>query len=238
VAAIESGRAFSIQGAGRAFAGGSTKARLILVVPDGVVKVTFVLPRQPFPGLATGPIYRHSTRITASVHDNIAAVAVDREIESPPPMVWYAADGSVIKTIGSVARADRVVPPPKPGPETPLSRAAERDPSTPNPVWVTPRVGGPHTDFTLHFRVLLNDADYSYQLSGTTCHAIRIGGGSGGGTNDIRGRIWSDPLSAVQGQTWCPGTYHVSATVMDRGRYGQLKHPAKPFGSATFTVHP
>jgi hypothetical protein len=125
-----------------------------------------------------------------------------------------------------------------PGPETPLSRAAERDPSTPNRVWVTPSTGGPDTTFVLHFRVLLNDADYNYQLSGTHCPAITANGGGGGGSTDLRGRIWSDGLDAVAGQTWCRGTYHLSATVMDLGRYGMLEYPAKPFGTATFTVHP
>jgi hypothetical protein len=63
-----------------------------------------------------------------------------------------------------------------------------------------------------------------------------VNGGDGGGTNDVRGRTWSDAVDAVAGQTWCPGTYRLSATVMDLGRYGMLKHPAEPFGTATFTV--
>jgi hypothetical protein len=125
---------------------------------------------------------------------------------------------------------------PRPAPETPLSRAAERNPSTPNPVWVTPRTGGPYANFKVHFRVLLNDADYSYQLTGTRCQGITLNGGDGGGTNDVRGRIWSDFVDAAAGQSWCPGTYHLSVTIMDLGRSGMLKHPAKPFGSAMFTV--
>jgi hypothetical protein len=64
----------------------------------------------------------------------------------------------------------------------------------------------------VHFRLLLSDADYSYAFSGTRCPQITHPGG-------------------------CPGTYHLSATVMDLGRYGNLKHPAKPFGTASFTVH-
>lgn len=128
--------------------------------------------------------------------------------------------------------------PPHPGPEPALSRAAERDPSTSNHVWVTPSAGGPHTLFTVHFRVLLDDADYSYRLSGTSCSAITPSGGDGGGTQDLRGATWSDAVDAVAGQTWCPGTYHLSVTVMDLGRYGNLKRPARPFGTATFIVKP
>jgi hypothetical protein len=103
-------------------------------------------------------------------------------------------------------------------------------------VWVTPSVGGPHTVFLLHFRVLLNGADYGYRLSGTSCPAITVNGGDGGGGNDLRGRTWSDVVDAVQGQRWCPGTYNLSAKVVDLGRYGRLEHPAKPFGTASFTV--
>jgi hypothetical protein len=98
-------------------------------------------------------------------------------------------------------------------------------------VWVTPSVGGPHTRFTVHFLVLLNGADYRYRLFGTRCPAITVNGGSGGGNNDLRGRVWSDQVDAVDGQTWCPGTYHLSATIMNR-------EPARPFGTATFTVKP
>jgi hypothetical protein len=101
---------------------------------------------------------------------------------------------------------------------------------------VTPPTGGPRTTFALHFRILLNDADCRYTFTGTKCPAITFLCGSGGGSNDYRGRISGVDLNAVAGQTWCPGTYHVSATVMDLGRGGNLKHPARPFGTATFTV--
>ncbi len=226
------------EGAGHSFAGGSSETRIILVVPDGVAKVEFVTPRQPQPGLPGAPVYAHSLRVTVPVHNNVAAVQIDRETDGgAEPMVWYAADGAVLKRIGDFGTVNGVSAPPKPGPETALSLAAQRDPSTPNRVWVTPSVGGPHTSFMLHFRVLLNDADYSYRLTGTSCPAITVNGGDGGGgALGLRGRIWSDVVDAVAGQSWCPGTYHLSAAVMDLGRYGALKHPAKPFGAATFVV--
>lgn len=238
-ATIEQGQGIGTEGAGRSFAGGSTATRITVVVPDGVAKVTFVFPRQPEPGQPGAPIYTHSLSVVAPVHDNVVAVQVDREVMAAAfPMIWYGPRGQVVKRIGDLGAANVVTPPPKPGPETALSRAAERNPSTPNRVWVTPSVGSPHTLFMVHFEVLLNDADYRYQLSGTKCPAVTVAGGDGGGANDLRGRIWSDVVDAVGGQTWCPGTYHLSATVMDRGRYGELKHPASPFGTATFTVKP
>jgi hypothetical protein len=218
------------QGIGTEGGGGIRGTRVTLVVPDGVARVKLVLPRQPFPGQYGAPVYPHSLTVTAAVHGNVAAVQVGRQLAPGTfPMIWYAADGHVVKRIGNLAGANRVVPTPQPGPETALSRAAERDPSTPNRVWVTPSVGGPHTSFEVHFRVLLNNADYSYRLSGTKCPAITLNGGDGGGTNDLRGRIWSDQVGAVDGETWCPGRYHLSVSIMG-GR------PAHPFGTATFKV--
>ena len=55
-------------------------------------------------------------------------------------------------------------PTPKPAAPTALSRRAERDPATPNPVTVTPHAGGRHTVFVLSFRALLNGGGYSYDI--------------------------------------------------------------------------
>lgn len=236
-AEIDAGDAILTEGAGGSFAGGSTRTRYVVLVPDGVARVTFVAPRQPSPGEPGAPIYRHSLAITVAVHDNVAAVQVDRQgTGARPAMIWYAPGGRVIKRVGNFRAVNRVTPPPRQGPQTAHSRAAERDPSTPNRVWVTPAAGGPHTNFKVHFQVLLDDADYSYRLTGTRCPQITLNGGDGGGTNDLRGRIWTDVIDAVAGQAWCPGAYHLSVTIMDRGRYGALKRPAAPFGTATFTV--
>jgi hypothetical protein len=234
-AQLESNALEMISGAGRSFAGGSTKERLIQVVPDGVVKVEFVFPRQPDGAQHGQKIYSHVLKVTVPVHNNVAAVEVNRECCGTGETIWYAADGHVVKRFGSFRRADHVVAAPKPGPQTPQSRAAERDPSTPNHVWVTPTAGGPHTQFKVHFRVLLNGADYRYQVSGTDCPQFTFPGGTGK-PNALRGDLWSDSLSAVQGQALCPGTYHVTVAVMDRGRFGNLKQPVRPFGSASFTV--
>jgi hypothetical protein len=89
----------------------------------------------------------HSLAAAVPVHDNIAAVQVARECcgGGKPAMVWYDANGLVLKQIGIFFAVDQVTAPPKPGPETTPSLAAARDPSTPNPVWVTPSAGGPRT---------------------------------------------------------------------------------------------
>jgi hypothetical protein len=109
-AAIEAGDAIGTEGAGRSFAGGSSQTRFIVVVPDGVAKVEFVLPRQSSPGANGAPIYPHSLGVTAPVHDNIAAVQVNRETDGPSaPMIWLSADGRVIKRIGDFAKLNRVL---------------------------------------------------------------------------------------------------------------------------------
>jgi hypothetical protein len=224
-ATIEAGK-----GIGTSGGIGIRGTRVTVVVPDGVAEVDFVLPRQPDPEQYGGPVYAHSLIVTGVAHDNVVAVQVDRSVpEGPFPMIWYGANGHVIKRIGDLSGVNRVVPTPEPGPETALSRAAERNPSTPNRVWVTPSAGGPHTNFNVHFQVLLNGAGYAYRLSGRKCSAITLNGGDGGGTDDLRGRIWSDLVDVGSGQTWCPGTYRLSVTIMGRG-------PARPFGTATFTV--
>ena len=211
---IKAGHDLTTDGAGRSFAGGSTQTRLILLVSDGVAKVQFVLPRQPSRSSPGSPIYARPLRVTVPVHGNVAAVQVNRECcAGAVPMIWYAADGHVIKRIGNLAAVNRVLSPPKPGPQTAQSRAAERDPSTPNRVWVTPTSGGQHAKYAVHFRLLLSGADYRFEISGTRCPQITYagGGGGGGGYGDLRGHVLSYDLDAVRGQTWCPGTYHVSA---------------------------
>ena len=76
---IEARGELSTEGAGHEFAGGSTRTRLILVVPDGVAKVVFVLPRQPAGAQNGAPIYRHTLKVAVAVHSNVAAVQVDRQ---------------------------------------------------------------------------------------------------------------------------------------------------------------
>ena len=42
-------------------------------------------------------------------------------------------------------------------------------------------------------------------------------------------------INAVQGQAWCPGTYHVSVATMGGARR-VVTYPPRPFGTASFTV--
>jgi len=105
---------------------------------------------------------------------------------------------------------------PKPSAPTALSRQAEHDPATPNPVTVTPLAGGGHTVFVLTFRALLNGGGYSYNVQAEGAPACqraaeRAGGGDGvtiGGTPIVRGqtitKTFKPPPSGL-----CPGHYRV-----------------------------
>lgn len=241
--AIEAGRGWSLEGAGREFAGGSTGVRLFIVVPDGVAKVAFVLSRDS--GVPGGPVYRHSVPVLAPVHNNVAFIQVNRQCcDGFLVTRWYAPDGRLIKVAGNPATSNRVVGP-RPTAETPLSRAAEHNPSTRDPVTVQPSSGGPTTTFKLQWRVLLSDADYKISAAGpnrTGCRgASDLDGVDGGGVNDVRGQLYGvtippdgNPDNSSDG--WCAGTYQVSVTLYDLGLAGGLKHPDRPFGAATFTV--
>ncbi len=207
----------------------ATVTRFFIVVPDGVARVVFLLPREAFPNQPGTPVYPHSLRLPVTVHGNIAVFQIDRQCcEGTPTMLWYASDGHIIRRIGHTLFR------PRPGPETALSRAAERNPAAPNPVSVTPLTGGPHANFKVNFRVLLNHTGYRYTITGPRCRRFRFSKG-GTGLNYFRGYWWSNPIGAVPGQALCPGTYRISVTAV-RLTARPPTHFAKPFGTATFTV--
>lgn len=199
------------------------------VVPDGVSRILWVFARQKGRSF---PVYRKPLSVDVAVNGNVAAARVARRAgDTPAYIAWFAADGRIIKRHGTTRNLLRVVPPSKPGPETPLSRRAERDPSTPNQVTVTPTTGPPHTTFKLRFLVLLNGGAYNFRVRGgphAGC-APSYGADNFGGSF-LRGRTFTYPLDAGRRAGWCPGTYHVIvAHVGKHGRY-------PPFGTATFMV--
>lgn len=241
---VAEGQAGMLSGSGGP--GGVSRNSVVNVFPDGVAKVTILLPRQGIPG---EPAYKHELAITVPVRDNVAAFQTTRSADSInfQDMIWYGPDGNVVRRIGNSRNLNRVVPPPRPSPPTALSRRAQADPSTPNPVSVTPRIGGLHTTFTISFRLLLSGASYQYRFSGpggTGCHGktpSRAGGGIGGGPYDIRGQEFSEPFSPSSGAgpavtAWCPGTFHVSVSAFGVPGRRALFYP--PFGTVTFTVKP
>ena len=157
----------------------SHREDVVAVVPNGVAKVNFVLPRQPL-AIVGSPIYPVVRHVIVTVHNNVAAAVLDEMCcyvpgtqgpetfaqtrgvsESlPPPMIWLSASGRVIKRIGDVAGASHVQRLPTPAPASARALAAERNAATPNTVWIAPRTGRPTTRFDIKFRALLNGAQY------------------------------------------------------------------------------
>ncbi|HXO07761.1 MAG TPA: hypothetical protein VN880_06995, partial [Solirubrobacteraceae bacterium] len=234
-------RASGASGAATTEHGVTKGERSLELVPDGVKKVSWVLPRQPAGSEYGWPTYPRVAHLSVTVHGNIVAAESPR-FGRTAVETWYAADGHIFRRFGSIAAARRVVPVIGPGLETPRSRAAERNPSTPNPVSVTPATGGPNTQFTVHFRALLNNAVYRFRATRTRCPDYRFSGGystQGDPAGNLRGDLINAQLTA-HGSALCPGTYHVSVRVTGLGPIGPREGrriSAKPFGTATFTVH-
>ena len=77
---IEQGQQTTVQGPNGILGldGFAPPLRVVMVVPDGVAKISFLLPRQAYPGAIAYPA---SQTITVPVHNNIAAFQTDRYID-------------------------------------------------------------------------------------------------------------------------------------------------------------
>ena len=224
------------------------------MVPDGVARVSWGWPRQFDSGALS---YVPPVGVSATVQDNVAVAAAPERFASPsvtaPPetVVRYAADGSVLArfTTSRANSGDEVIATndsQSPRPETPQSRRAERNPSTPNPVVIVPGLtslkadrNGPGPQF--FFKVLLNHRGYFERLTGgprpgcvQSYPSVRAGPGYGQTFSSfavptVRGDTFGQtvPIGAIA----CTGTYRLSVSVLD-----SHNHPYPPFGSATFTV--
>jgi hypothetical protein len=69
-------------------------ARMVLVVPDGISKITELFPRYGTPGT---PSYRRALSVTASVHNNVAAFTVNQPTSPIAHTIWYDHNGHALK---------------------------------------------------------------------------------------------------------------------------------------------
>lgn len=209
---------------------------VVSIVPDKVARVQWVWPRQFDPATFT---YVPALTLTAPVLDNVAIARSHRTIP-PQTSTWYAADGQIITRLtdpnetfdaGGAEYIPRARS--KPGPETPLSRRAERNPATPNPVVVAPPVGSRATFYQVYFHALLNGHAYEMRLIGprpgcTGPFAPKQRLHFGLGQSLLRGNLMQTGVDRLP----CTGEYHISIAVI-----GAHQHTYPPFGTATFTVH-
>ena len=81
---------------------GSTETSLFMVVPDGVAKVSFVIPPKHASGSVSGwTAYAPLPTVTVPVHNNIAYVQLHEPCcGGVPETRWYAPDGRLIKPTG------------------------------------------------------------------------------------------------------------------------------------------
>jgi hypothetical protein len=129
---------------------------------------------------------------------------------------------------------------PRAAPATALSRRAEADPATPNPVTVSPASGGPRTRFKLSFRALLSGGGYSYRIEAAgprRCQRVAELAIDGGAimlarTPIVRGQQVSKTLDTER-HPLCPGRYRVYVAFADL-RPDAL--PSFPFATVHFTV--
>jgi hypothetical protein len=233
VSDVEAGRESTFDGANSilGLGGPGPPLRVLMVIPDGVAKVAFALPRQAYPGAIA---YPKPETITVPVHDNIAAFQTDRYIDedhwSRIGMTWYAPSGAILKRTGDFSQLNSI------GPDPMLSAAVRiNNPSTWDAVTVVPRNGNPSTTFTIAFRRPVSGAHrYAFLFSGPTAnggcaspvsHTPIIRGPDLGIPSNGSGQIASTQFS---NRTWCPGNYRVSVALAG----------SKPFSTTRFTVQP
>ena len=127
---------------------------------------------------------------------------------------------------------------PAAAPETPLSRRAERDPDTPNPVTVAPRAprlapGQIRLPMAASFTILVRGQGYRVVMqSPTGCRSVTQTW-SAEPIFDLRGQRFAVPLTPPGRWRWCVGRYTVTVAV---SRRGHRRIRALPFGTASFTV--
>ena len=181
--------------------------------------------------------YLPARSVTADVHDNIAVAPVDRSV-APHTVTWYAGTGAVAYRTAEGPTAgdtnDIAAATGATQSEPKLFAAAQRDPSTPNPVVAIPQTLEPGEGPHILFRALLTNAVYALQITQQphagclTRSPAREPIAEPFYVPTSRGSAFD--LSSQLSVPRCAGAYRVAVLVY------RNSHAYPPFGSATFTV--
>lgn len=222
--------------------------RILAVEPDSVSAVSWSWPREfDTHLLAYQPAITISAPVTGNLATARAPVRFTDVFQIPPQTVTLYGSGDQVVghyTDGSSPRewASTTWDASTPGPETPQSRAAERDPSTPDRVVALPAVSTlRHPGPAIYFNVLLNHRTYYARVTGGPRPACLKGAGGGPSGAGYGEALHPGDEPTVRGDTYtagigpgvirCRGTYRIAVSVLGpRGR------PYPPFGSASFRV--
>lgn len=238
---------------------------IVAVVPREVARLSWIWPRD-FESSTLSFLPRLTE--SATVTDNVAVLHAPARYTSgaqfsPETVVYYRADGSVLArytnpgddTLQSEHTFEAQT---TPGPQTTLSRRAQRDPSTPNRVLVLPdvtkltrfKIPGRHRTFyqltptpLLVFNPLLNHRYYYARVTGgprPACddnYPSRLVKRAEARRDAFRARYGHD--TNVRGSTYsglfvtvsCRGTYRIAVSVLNNHAL-----PYKPFATVTLTV--
>ncbi len=211
------------EGAGRAFAGGGTKADLVEVVPDGVDQGRVRVRRAAVP--AADP-----RRAAPERHGSGARECGGRA--GRPQRHEPAADHLVRGRRGHSQRDRKLQVAPDGDPEPrsrdgPLARGRARS-LDPEPGVGDPGIGRPGAAISGCASVCCSMGP----ITPTGSAARRAPGcGPRAAAGPARGtsaaQIWNDPLSAIQTARWCPGTYRVSGDGVGPGAAGRTHAPGE-----------
>jgi len=238
--------------------------KIVAVLPRGVARISWMWPRDFYSSTLS---FLPRLTESAPVSDNVAVLdGPARYVSGPqfPPetVVYYRAGGRVLASYTNPGAStlesehtfeDRTTP----GPQTVLSREAERNPSTPNRTLILPavtrltpfRIRGKHKTFyelsphpLIAFKLLLNDRNYYAHVSGgprPSCdnnEPSQVVNRIESRRNAFRGhRFDSDVRGSVMPNlpfdVSCRGTYRVAVSVLNADG-----KPFKPFATVTLRV--
>jgi hypothetical protein len=242
------------------------RGTIVAIVPREVTRLSWTWPRD---FMSSTLSFLPRLTESATVTDNVAVLDAPKRYTSgpefgPETVTYFKANGKVLarytNTAWDTLQSEHTFETRNtPAPETARSRAAERDPSTPNRALILPgvtklqpiKISGKHKTFyefdpspLIVFNPLLNNRNYYAHVSAGPRPSCVVNPSStlvnrtetrresflSGHGRDGNLRGSSDSLP-ISATITCPGTYRISISVLKPNG-----HPYKPFATVTLKV--